>query len=196
MKTQIKKILIVDDESINLKILARCINRPGFELTTTTSSTDALNMAKNDDFDALITDYRMPRMSGIELLESVADCENIKLKIMLTAFMDPKVIMDLLNNHLADQFIHKPFSKKEINRVLMQLNDNQKKVINKQYTLKSTQLWSGLILSNDIRDSNARLLISAGTYLDNNMIVKIKNYERRQHENFTLDVEQYSSIRA
>lgn len=64
-------VLLVDDSLSVRKILARRLGRLGFEVTTAQDGEEALELLRQGDFDALVTDLEMPRMNGYELIESV-----------------------------------------------------------------------------------------------------------------------------
>jgi CheY-like chemotaxis protein len=61
------KVLLVDDEPANLRSLARLF-REDYEVLTANSGAEALELLRQHDVALLITDQRMPRMTGIELL--------------------------------------------------------------------------------------------------------------------------------
>lgn len=64
-------ILIVDDEASLRQTLARILQRAGFEVTTTASGSDALNLLSQHTFDLVYLDIRMPDMSGLEVLQII-----------------------------------------------------------------------------------------------------------------------------
>lgn len=71
--TGTERILFVDDELPNTMIAKQLLSRLGYEITTRTSSLEALELftARHDQFDLLITDQTMPQMTGQELLNAV-----------------------------------------------------------------------------------------------------------------------------
>jgi CheY-like chemotaxis protein len=74
MDTGIEKyILLVDDNTIDLRSIHQLLVNLGYEVTSTTNSQEALSMFRNepDKFDMIITDQFMPRMKGDELVISV-----------------------------------------------------------------------------------------------------------------------------
>lgn len=64
-------VLLVDDSLSVRKVLARRLGRLGFEVTPAQDGEEALELLRQGDFDALVTDLEMPRMNGYELIESV-----------------------------------------------------------------------------------------------------------------------------
>ena len=65
------KILVVDDERSILLLLKEALSQWGYQVTCASSATEALELLRNELFDALISDIRMPDMSGLELLETI-----------------------------------------------------------------------------------------------------------------------------
>ncbi|MFN3476976.1 MAG: response regulator [Candidatus Methylomirabilales bacterium] len=61
------RILLVDDEEEILRLLTRCLRRQGYQVTTATSSHQALALLQEAAFDVAIVDYMMPGMNGLEL---------------------------------------------------------------------------------------------------------------------------------
>ena len=67
-----RRILVVDDESDVLKLLADLLQIEGFAVDTARSSADALRHLEQTEYDALLVDLRMPLVTGVELLEDIA----------------------------------------------------------------------------------------------------------------------------
>ncbi len=66
------KILLVDDEPANVRLLERLFRRD-YEVLSATSGEDALGLLSQHDVALIITDQRMPGMTGVELLKRTAD---------------------------------------------------------------------------------------------------------------------------
>lgn len=91
-------ILLVDDHQILLEGTKTLINSSAlFAVTATANSAEAArDLLKSNDFDILITDYEMPGMSGMELVQlAKASCPDIKT-IILSMHDDPTVVRELL----------------------------------------------------------------------------------------------------
>lgn len=65
------KILVVDDDPLNLQLTARALASAGFTTRTAADGEEAAKWISMEDFDAVVTDVQMPRMNGIELLQHV-----------------------------------------------------------------------------------------------------------------------------
>lgn len=105
------KILIVDDVPENLHLLSRVIENWGYEVTAVDHGHDAIKLAEQHEFDAIILDIMMPDISGIELCRHIREELQIKLTpiIMLTGLDDNQTLAQCLEVG-ADDFIGKPFN--------------------------------------------------------------------------------------
>ena len=65
-------VLIVDDEPRILSALVRALRREGYELLTADRPEDALRLVEERQVDCIVSDYKMPAMTGLELLERLA----------------------------------------------------------------------------------------------------------------------------
>jgi len=68
-----KKILVIDDEEILTKTFARLLEKAGYEVFICKTGTDAIEMVKEESFDLIICDIRMPGMSGVETIWKIAE---------------------------------------------------------------------------------------------------------------------------
>src|SRR2546430_869264 len=80
------KILVVDDERSILVLLKEALGQWGYLVTTAASAAEALGILKSELFDALITDIRMPDMSGLELLREVKKQDESIEVVMMTGY--------------------------------------------------------------------------------------------------------------
>jgi DNA-binding NtrC family response regulator len=79
-----EKILLVDDEEDFLEAMAERMRNKGMEVTTTTSAAEALKMIEKESFDAVILDFLMPDMDGLEALKRFKDKRPELQVILLT----------------------------------------------------------------------------------------------------------------
>ena len=106
------KLLYVDDEEDNLIVFKSAFKRH-YEVITAQSANDALGILENDRIELLITDQRMPGMTGIELLKSLPDEPEI-MRIILTGFSDIEAVIEAINSGKVYQYVTKPWDKEKL----------------------------------------------------------------------------------
>lgn len=103
-------IVIVDDEMVNTMLFEELIKQGGYEnYKTFTEPKKALEFVKEHGCDALIVDYNMPEMNGIELLKSVKELYPDVVSIMVTANNDKEMMVEALKSGVTE-FLQKPIS--------------------------------------------------------------------------------------
>jgi len=101
-------ILIVDDEKNYLLVLSAVLEDEGYEVLTALSGQEALEIHKTSDLDLILTDMKMPGMSGIELLESIKSINPDLPVIMMTAHGTVDKAVEAMQKG-AYSYILKPF---------------------------------------------------------------------------------------
>jgi two-component system NtrC family response regulator len=127
-------ILIVDDEKNYLVVLEALLGPEGYEIITVDKSSDALRLLREADLDLIITDMKMPGMSGMELLEA---CSNISPElpvIMITAYGTIEMAVEAMKKNAYD-YITKPFQNEQIKLTV-------KKALEKYRLIKQNRLMS------------------------------------------------------
>jgi CheY-like chemotaxis protein len=102
-----KKILVVDDEFDILTTWRLVLEMEGYEVSTATNGRSALDSARSNKPDLVITDWMMPHMDGVELIRQLAASETldqVPVILMSAAANAPKL------DHPAARFHRKPFS--------------------------------------------------------------------------------------
>ena len=100
-------ILCVDDEPLLLEVFQDFFDQdPGFSITRCTNATDALKLATTQSFDAIIADYGLPDMDGINLLREIRTGGFSGLFIIITGKHRAHVAIDALNSG-ADYYVQK-----------------------------------------------------------------------------------------
>ncbi|MDP3015684.1 MAG: response regulator, partial [Deltaproteobacteria bacterium] len=101
------RILIVDDEEVICNVLDRRLTREGYFCTTAHNGKEALNHFYKNSFSLIISDMKMPEMTGIELLQKVKAIDPKMKMIMVTAYPDIDLAVDAMRLGAYD-FIIKP----------------------------------------------------------------------------------------
>jgi two-component system C4-dicarboxylate transport response regulator DctD len=100
-------ILLVDDEPFNLDVLAQQLESTGYEIASTTTGQDALQKISADFRGIVITDIRMPAMSGLELLQHALRADPELPVILISAYGDIPMAVQAMRDGAYD-FIERP----------------------------------------------------------------------------------------
>lgn len=87
-------LLIVDDDEQILKVLARLLAEEGYHVSTASDPLTALSLLRASPFDLLITDYRMPEMTGLELIRDARRFYPELVAILITGFAVPDAAVE------------------------------------------------------------------------------------------------------
>ena len=109
------QVMLVDDEDYILKALKRTINMyTDWDVETYQDPREALRRARTTVFDAVITDYMMPELNGLELLQEIRDLQPDTIRILLTGVIDIETVMSAINKAGAFRFIPKPWDDEQL----------------------------------------------------------------------------------
>ena len=112
-ESDIVRVLVVDDEESMRRFLSILLEKEGYEVTLASNGEEALGKLQEGSFHLLITDLRMPGMSGVELLEKVqADEPNLPV-VILTAYASEASAIEAMEKG-AYQYIEKKAKNDEI----------------------------------------------------------------------------------
>lgn len=118
-------ILVVDDESYMTEMLQSFFEMNNFKCFTAGNGEEALVVLKENKVDVVITDMKMPKMNGLDLLKNIKSKYTDTAAVIMTGFSEEYTTTEALNSG-ADGYITKPFRNKElllILRRIRQLND-------------------------------------------------------------------------
>lgn len=106
-------ILIVDDEVANLRLLRRVLGRD-YDVLEATSGQEGLELLKKNSVSLIITDQRMPAMTGVQMLEQSLPVNPDAIKILLTGYTDVQALIDAINAGHVYKYIPKPWDADEL----------------------------------------------------------------------------------
>jgi two-component system NtrC family response regulator len=106
-------LLVVDDEQPQREMLAGILGRAGFSVATAPDGQQALELLRQDSFDLLLTDQRMPTMDGLELLGQVQRLEPGLPVVLMTAYGTVSTAVEAMKRGAAD-YLTKPFERDEL----------------------------------------------------------------------------------
>ncbi len=135
-------ILYVDDELNNL-VSFKAVFRIKYNVSTALSGEEAVQILRKNNINIIITDQRMPQMTGVEFLESILDEFPDAIRILLTGYADMNAVIDAVNKGKIFHYLSKPWNEEELDLTINRAFDVYKqKMDEKEMTYK-------LSLSND-----------------------------------------------
>ena len=146
------KILIVDDEMPNLRLLERLFRRDYYCLTAS-SGAEAIELLKQHDVAVVITDQRMPQMTGMELLKETSEMRPHMVRILLTGYTDVETLVEAINCGLVYMYVNKPWNnddlKLKVSRAIEHYENNRKQnslvIANERLIVRLKEMKVGFI---------------------------------------------------
>lgn len=111
------RLLIVDDEEIALQNLQHVMQREGYTVTITQSSTQALRLLQHQSFDVVLTDLRMEHADGMAILRQARETQPDAEVIIITAYASAETAVQALKQG-AFYYVAKPFRLDEVRKVV------------------------------------------------------------------------------
>jgi two-component system response regulator HydG len=188
------KILIAEDEEITLKHLVGTLRKEGYEVSGTKDGRDALTTINKDHFDLLISDVKMPGMSGIELLEKTKE-EHPEIDVMIiTGFGSVGAAVDAMKRGAYD-YITKPFDLDELLIKVRKITERKKLKkenvalrafvgMDRKISLiaKSESMLEILRLIEGIKLSDCNILFTGETGVGKSLLARIVHFTSRRQE--------------
>ena len=119
------KVLIVDDEKYIRETRRIILSDAGYEVVTASGGAEALNLVRNDIIDIVLTDYRMPEMNGVMVMEEVHKLDPTIVTVIMSAYAEIRPAVEALK-HGAFDYIEKVFSNEELLFVISRANEKRK----------------------------------------------------------------------
>ena len=110
-------ILVVDDNPGVRLVLRRLLGREGRVLDAACAE-DALALLEENAFDVVVSDYRMPGMNGVELMQAVRRRLPDAARVLISANCDMESTVDAINDGLITRFVFKPWRDDELRTVV------------------------------------------------------------------------------
>lgn len=151
-------ILLVDDEENILKSLKRLLRKDGYEILIANSGQEALDLLEKNRVQVVLSDQRMPNMTGSELLEKVRQLYPETVRMILSGYADFESVVDAINNGKIFRFLNKPWNDEDI-------RENVKSAFEKQRNKETLVSF----------DENTKLYNSF--YFDMSLSAKLAEYE-------------------
>ena len=179
------KIIVAEDEDITLKNILETLHEAGYEVTGTINGDEAMQLMEKEHFDVLITDIKMPRMNGIELMEKVKEKYTEMDVIIITGFGSISSAVNAIKKGAYD-YITKPF---DLDELLLKVKKIQEKKILKKENIalktflgmnkeipiiaKSERMKRILTVIEGMKDSDCSVFLTGESGVGKSLVAKI-----------------------
>lgn len=113
-----KKILIADDEAILRMLISDSLEDLDIILEEAEDGEIALSKIKNNDYDLVILDYMMPKLTGIDVLDNLSEEKKSTMDIMMVTAKTQESDQKIIREKGANYFMSKPFSPIELYEIV------------------------------------------------------------------------------
>lgn len=113
LNSNFANVLYVDDEIHNLNSFKATFRRT-FNVFLAENADEGKKILESNDIQIIITDQRMPGMTGIEFLESIIETYPDTIRILLTGYADINAVIDAINKGQIYKYIQKPWTEDEL----------------------------------------------------------------------------------
>lgn len=114
MKKENFKILFVDDEPQNLVSFKAAFRRHYKNIFTAISAKEGMDVLQMENIHLIISDQRMPEMTGVQFLHSTINDFPDTIRMILTGFSDIEAIKDAINSGMVFKYIEKPWDERDL----------------------------------------------------------------------------------
>ena len=188
------RILVAEDEEITLNNILDTLQEEGYDVVGTKNGNDALQRLEKEYFDILLTDIKMPGLSGIELLEKVREHYPSTEVILVTGFGSISSAVEAMKKGAHD-YITKPFDLDELTLRVRKISEQRaikkENIALKTYfgmdrkvsvIAKSEGMKRILETIEGIKDSDVNMLLTGETGVGKSLIAKIIHFTGRRKE--------------
>ena len=124
MSKQVCSVLVVDDEPYILATLSTLLKAAGYEVWTAGSGEAAQQLFSTTSIDIILSDQKMPRMHGIELLEWVRIHHPKTVRLLMTGYAELENAVDAINRGQVFRYVFKPWKAEELEETLQTASRN------------------------------------------------------------------------
>ena len=168
------RILVVDDDPYVLESISLLLGRYGYEAVACGDAKEALSKFMTERIDVVLTDIRMPHVSGIELLEKIHAHHAETPVILMTGYCDLTIAIAAIKRHAFD-FVVKPYTPDDLIHTvekafrysgLIQIEKNYKGMLEDTIKIKTRELADAVTMVKDMSTEVIHRLTTAAEYRD------------------------------
>lgn len=138
-------VLLVDDEENILSSLVRLFRMSDYTIFTATSGTKGIEIMEENNISLVISDHKMPGMTGVEFLSKVKEMSPDTIRIMLTGYADLEASIDAINKGEVYRFITKPWNDEELLLTLKQSLEYRDLMLSNRKLTRTVQKQSSVL---------------------------------------------------
>lgn len=149
-----KKVLVVDDEKLIVKGIRFSLEQDGMEVTCAYDGEEALAYARQQEFDMILLDIMLPKLTGTEVCQQIREFSNVPIVMLTAKSEDMDKIMGL--EYGADDYITKPFN-------ILEVKARIKAIMRRTAMRETAKPQTAVIESGDMRmDCDSRRVTISG----------------------------------
>ncbi|MFC1528082.1 sigma-54-dependent transcriptional regulator [Candidatus Neomarinimicrobiota bacterium] len=182
-------ILLIDDEPAQITSIKSFLKRRGYTVSSTNSGPDGINIVKDGNIDLVFTDYRMPEMNGLEVVQSIKEINPELSIVVMTAFSDIKDAVQVMKDGAFD-YLSKPIQLDELEILVkkaQERNDliSENKLLKEQLVgkfkfdsivTKSLKMEKILSITGRVAKSNSTVLVRGETGTGKELIAQALHF--------------------
>lgn len=189
------KILVVDDEVKMRRVLQMMLQKEGYEIITVKDGRGALQKVEKENFDLVLTDVKMPGLSGMDLLKRIRESDEEMPVIMITAYGTVETAVKAMKEGAYD-YLLKPFEKDEMKiivanalkmKILVRENRYLREKLEEEYKLdniigKSSQMQDVYKILRQVANAKATVLIQGETGTGKTLVARALHFNSSRKE--------------
>ena len=188
-------ILVVEDELVQLKAVSGFLSKQGYEVLQSALPVEALALAREHAVDLVLTDFKMPAMSGVELLEALKKMNPAIEVIIMTAYGSVESATEAMKLGAVD-YITKPIDLRQLQlmirntlerKLLVSENRQLRQQLSERFSFEgivsqSTAMSQVLNIAGRVASSNAPVLITGETGTGKELVAKAVHFAGSRRE--------------
>lgn len=117
------KILVVDDEPLVVWSIVQALEPMKHYVDWAFNGKEAIQRIKNNMYDLLITDYKMPDVTGVEVIKKIKEINSSAKIIVITAYKNENELVEAIKNNLINRMIEKPYNLDDVLKSIKEVTE-------------------------------------------------------------------------